>query len=130
MLGNLGMGLLLGYSSVETTPVFSTFAVVTHEAGGCAEATVSPSAVLRLSWTVANPTPSYKVYQDDILLDAVSDSPYDITLRGRRVDGADPTTYAWVFRVDAILSSGAVGASATEIVTRALGGCSAGPEPE
>lgn len=127
--GAMGLGMFSGDSVVELTPVFSVpLNAVQHVAGACVGATVSPSAVLRLTWTVLNPTSSYKVYQDGVLIATVSDSPHDITFSGERFNGSSPTTYARTFRVDAMLSLRAVGASSSVVSEYSLGGCSGGLE--
>lgn len=131
MLGALGMAMLSGSDSVaESTPVFSVaLSAVQHVAGNCLAKPTS--AVLRLAWTVLNPTASYKLYRNGVLLATVPASPYDITFSGERFNGSSPTTYAETFRVDAILSTGAVGAASETGTEYVLGGCSGGgPGPE
>lgn len=126
MLGALAVGVM-GMTSghgAEVTPVITSLIGETLAAGCCDGIVVGTPASVRLTWTVDNPTSTYKLYKDGVLQATQSDLTWDMVLAGL-VEGhpSNPVTYAWTFRVDAILVSGAVGASREVLVEKTYGDC-------
>lgn len=102
---------IMGASPIRVTPSITTPTIATLAAGACSGHTVSPSASIRVTWTVANADDTHystKVYFSDAgggfilqITQASSVVTFDMLVDGERENGTvHDFTSNWIFRVD------------------------------